>query len=131
MFVIVALCPAAPTSRRTQRARPQNWKTILYYFLKEKVVRLASGGKMQNCWITETNVIRYFKSVYCIHTLLYQCHISCLGMIKSVASEAILTSRFKSEMSLLVLMNFYSMNCASKILKPMDACDRVHSNLTC
>jgi len=39
----------------------------------------------------------------------------------STAAEAILPSKFKSELSSLVLMNFHSMNCASKILNPVGA----------
>jgi len=44
-----------------------------------------------------------------------------LDMIKSTAAEVILTSKFKSDLSLLVLMNFYFVNCASKILNPVGA----------
>jgi len=43
-----------------------------------------------------------------------------LEMIKSIAAEVNLTSKFKSEFSFLVLMNFHSMNCASKISNPAD-----------
>jgi len=40
-------------------------------------------------------------------------------MIKSIAAKVILTSKLKSDLHLLVLMNFHSVNCVSKILNSM------------
>ena len=54
-----------------------------------------------------------------------------IKLILLTASEAILTSKFKSELSLVASMNFRSVNCASKILEHVSASVRGDRCVNC
>ena len=95
-----------PTCRRTHEThvRPQNSKTHkIYVLFKKKKLFIVPV-------VAKRLYLYYFRLHYCL-----------IKLVLFAAFEATLTSKLKSELSLLASMNFYSVNCASNILNPVGA----------
>jgi len=94
---------------------------------KGKVVNHADDDKMQNLsdkvYWNQCTLNRYtvhYRPTY--HTMPVSNLF--LDMTASITAEAILPSKFKSELSWMFLMNFHGLNCASQILNPVAGASR-------